>query len=118
MIPGAATSHSTWGSLPRIRGGVSKLVICNTVTNDSSPHARAVSIKDGIRKIRVVALPALAGVFPALWTGLAAYRVLPRPCGGVSIVDERQHRARVFPVPAGGVSKNAYMAGAKCKASP
>ena len=70
--------------LPRIRGGVSRIVTSKDAPKGSSPHTRGCfsSSRNFLRK--GIVFPAYAGVFPASVPRLCALSGLPRIRGGVS----------------------------------
>ena len=70
--------------LPRIRGGVSGLVVISFGIGWSSPHTRGCFPQALTPSARTAVFPAYAGVFPTFSASLISSRSLPRIRGGVS----------------------------------
>ena len=60
----SSKSSSGISSLPRIRGGVSTVLLVNPVTKESSPHTRGCFHQDAEDRSMTTVFPAYAGVFP------------------------------------------------------
>ena len=84
VFPDSEPSDAEVRSLPRIRGGVSCLILTAYPTKPSSPHTRGCFHKRRGNQSEYHVFPAYAGVFPCRGRHAPPERGLPRIRGGVS----------------------------------